>query len=119
MLKPSESVLTASAMGDVRAPLEGCWISQHTFPTPLVGPDPNDAMAAWRPDFDYTLGLKDPLLGRWRYNDRFSLLHVYVSLYYCMCPHMRDKDRLSLSRMSGTWQPCRRTSSISSIYLLY
>jgi len=81
MLKPSESVLTASAMGDVRAPLEGCWISQHTFPTPLVGPDPNDAMAAWRPDFDYSLGLKDPLLGRWRYNDRFSLLHMYT------CPH--------------------------------
>ena len=81
MLKPSESVLTASAMGDVRAPLEGCWISQHTFPTPLVGPDPNVAMAAWRPDFDYSLGLKDPLLGRWRYNDRFNLLHMY------MCPH--------------------------------
>jgi hypothetical protein len=67
LFKPSEAV--HQGMGEVRAPLEGLWLNDYQFPVPLVGADPNDAVDAWRPPFDYTHGLKDPLHGRWRYND--------------------------------------------------
>ena len=68
MLKISEGVL--GDMGEVRTPLEGFWMNDYTFPTPLTGPDPNDEIDKWRPAYDYTFGLKDPLFGRWRSYDR-------------------------------------------------
>lgn len=68
MLKPSEGVL--GGMGEVRTPLEGFWMNHYTYPSPLIGPDPNDAIDKWRPAYDYTFGLKDPLFGRWRHYDR-------------------------------------------------
>ena len=63
LVLPSEAVL--QGMGKVRTPLEGFWINEYKVPGPNDAPtffnELNADVEKWRPDWDYTLGLADPL----------------------------------------------------------
>ena len=71
LVLPSKAVL--QGMGKVRTPLEGFWINEYKVPGPNDAPtffnDLNADVEKWRPDWDYTLGLADPLFTRWKYHD--------------------------------------------------